>query len=136
MTSYSKFLFAITFFVLTSCQVQTEFNAEKWKQEVDGTYPNRFQMIKDILSKNLLKEKNELEMETLLGKSYSVDSSNQDRKEFSYQVQIAYGWDIDPRFYSNLVLTMNNETGKIIKVEFIESEDRRSWLEKLTTSKY
>lgn len=137
MTAHWKTLvLAIIFCASTSCRFQTEFDSEKWQQELDGTYPYRFQMVDDILTKGFLNGKGESEVGKILGEPSFVDSVNEDVKELGYQIQVAYGWDIDAKYHSNLILTFNVKTKKVIKFEYKASEDRRTWLEKLTSNKY
>lgn len=50
--------------------------------------------------------------------------------------KIAYGWDIDPKFQSYLQITYDIKMKKVLKTQFIETDDKRSFIEKITTSKF
>jgi hypothetical protein len=112
---------------------QADFNSEKWKYSYDGAYPNRPKMIKTIIESDLIKEKNISEIEQVLGLPNNIDTTENGTVKLTFYVQESFGWNIDPLYTTNLILDLDNKTKKVKEIKFIESEDRRSWIEKLTT---
>jgi len=130
---YSIIIFLILLGFLFGCQNQMEFESEKWKYRYDISYPNRPKMIKSITESKILENKSLNEVENLLGVPNWIDTTQNGYLKLIYQVQESYGWDIDPLYTSILIIELDTITEKVKNINFHESEDRRTWLEKITT---
>ena len=124
------------FFIASSCNETKQFDSKEWRTSLDGTYPHRHEMIESLLNDSTMLGTEESELLKILGQPNSEGRDSLNRKTFHYDVQIAYGWNIDPLYYSFLLIAFNPETNQVDKIEFKESEDKRSFIEKITTRKY
>jgi hypothetical protein len=130
------YILTLTFFTVSSCNQTKQFDSKEWKTSLDGTYPHRHEMIESLLNDSTMLEKEKPELLKILGQPNFKGRDSLNRKTFHYDIQIAYGWNIDPLYYSYLFIAFDPETNQVEKIEVIESEDRRSFIEKITTGKY
>ncbi|WP_324024850.1 hypothetical protein QSV08_16705 [Maribacter sp. BPC-D8] len=112
---------------------QTDFDSVKWKSKYDGFYPQRKKMVKSLIDSELLFNNSQEHVIEILGPTDSKDTLNNGNIELTYNVQESYGWDIDPRYTVNLKLQIDTTNNTVVLINLVESEDRRSLLEKITT---
>ena len=105
--------------LLTSCSKKIDFNSGIWK-ESDVTLDTRLMMIDDLLKKEYLINKTEIEISELIGHSARLNTINGNRNKY-YPVFEKYGWDIDPEEMIFLEIHFNekevSDTVKIFKTK-------------------
>jgi hypothetical protein len=103
-----QFIFLPLTLTLFSCQTQQKFDKTKWAEVADlKTFPNRKYMIDDLVNNYQLKGKKYSEIVKLLDKPQSkLDST----MEIYYDIDIAYGTDIDPIYSKTLSITFDKDT--------------------------
>ena len=106
MTKYLIiFLLILTLF---SCQRQQKFERAKWAKVADlMTFPNRKFMIDDLIKNYQIKGKKYNNIVELLGEPQSnLDSTLQ----VFYDIDVDYGWDIDPVYTKILLIVFDKDT--------------------------
>ena len=103
-----QFIFLSLTLTLFSCQSQQKFDREKWAEIADlMTFPNRKYMIDDLVKSYQLKGKKYSEIVELLDKPQSkLDST----MEIYYDIDVDYGFDIDPIYSKILSITFDKDT--------------------------
>ena len=103
-----QFIFLSLTLTLFSCQSQQRFDKEKWAEIADlMTFPNRKHMIDDLVKNYQLKGKKYSEIVELLDKPQSkLDST----MEIYYDIDVDYGFDIDPIYSKTLSITFDKDT--------------------------
>ena len=93
---------------LLSCQRQQKFDKAKWAEVADlMTFPNRKYMIDDLIKNYQLKGRKYNEIVKLLNEPQSkLDSTLQ----IFYDINVDYGWDIDPVYSKTLNISFNKDT--------------------------
>ena len=103
-------LFNTALFILTlvSCHTKQKFDKTKWAEVADlMTFPNRKNMIDDLVQNYQLKGKTYQELTELLGRPQSrLDSTLQ----VYYDIDIDYGFDIDPVYTKTLSIQFDKDT--------------------------
>lgn len=99
------FAFVATIF---SCRQKQKFDKTQWDEVADlMTFPNRKYMIDDLVQNYQLKGKTFSELVELLGPPQSkLDST----LEVFYDIDIDYGWDIDPVYTKTLFIAFDKDT--------------------------
>lgn len=113
-------------FSLMSCNTTSikdvKFNSELWKSSGGESLllDTRIRMVDDLLSKELLLNKNEATIENLLGFSSSFNKGDTTNTKY-YEVQEVYKLDIDPDklFFLEVIF---NEKGISKKVRLVETK--------------
>lgn len=100
-------LLAITV-TIYSCQQKQKFEKTKWAEVADlMTFPHRKYMIDDLVQNYQLKGKTYHELVELLGQPQSkLDSTLQ----VFYDIDVDYGWDIDPVYTKTLSIVFDKDT--------------------------
>ena len=94
--------------MLFSCRIEKKFDKEKWVEVADlMTFPNRKYMINDLVKNFQLKGKTYNEIIELLGQSQSDMNSEH---QIFYDVDINYGFDIDPVYTKILLLQFDKDS--------------------------
>jgi hypothetical protein len=88
--------------VLFSCKQQKKFSREGWRQRTDMYHEERTYMIDDLLQGHPLKGQPRHHVLYLLGEPELEDSAR-----MYYEVDVDYGWDIDPVYTKTLILHLN-----------------------------
>lgn len=98
---YQIIFLGLTIFLFSSCNMNNEFDSNKWKQKgVDWwTTDVREKMVDNLIESNILKGMNEEQVINLLGQP-EYSKSN----KFEYLIREKYGYDIDPEYISNLII--------------------------------
>ena len=96
---------AVTLF---SCQRKEKFDKARWAEVGDAmTFPNRKYMIDDLIQNHQLKGKTYHDLVKLLGQPQSeIDSTLQ----VFYDIDVDYGWDIDPVYTKTLSIVFDKDT--------------------------
>lgn len=91
-----------------SCQQKQKFDKMKWAEVADlMTFPHRKYMIDDLVQNCQLKGKTYHEVVELLGQPQSkLDSTLQ----VFYDIDVDYGWDIDPVYTKTLSIVFDKDT--------------------------
>ncbi|MDR2011381.1 MAG: hypothetical protein LBQ22_12955 [Bacteroidales bacterium] len=126
-------IFLCVLIIFTACSSDGHFDSEKWKYKYDMAYPYRPDMIQSIINSELLTNKKFYEVLDLLGEPNNTDTIDNCKISCIYEVQESYGWNIDPLYRSWLVIEFNLKTNETESVEFMQTEDKRSILEKIFT---
>lgn len=106
MTRQSTLIFlALT---LLSCRTHKKFDKTKWAEVADlMTFPNRKYMIDDLVENYQLKGKKYNNLVELLGEPQSnLDST----LKIFYDIDIDYGYDIDPVYTKTLSIVFDKDT--------------------------
>jgi len=107
----SNFIIVSFIFILlaTSCNHNTKFDSERWKQKsVDWQMSDvRENMVDDLIESDTLLGMNRDEVIDLLGKSEYPDD-----KGLTYLIREKYGSDIDPEYISYLTVEFDS-SGKV-----------------------
>jgi hypothetical protein len=101
----------LLFIIITtnySCHPKQKFDKEKWAEVAElMTFPNRKYMIDDLVQNYQLKGKTYHEIVELLGQPQSnLDSTLQ----VFYDIDVDYGWDIDPVYSKTLTILFDKDT--------------------------
>jgi len=108
------------------------FDSKKWKSDKIGHKNLRLKMVKDLVdSKFIIGIKLDSVVE-LLGEEYYPEKSELNNK-VSFIIKESYGFDIDPKYRSYLMVETDISTKRVLKVEYLETEDRRTLIEKIFT---
>jgi hypothetical protein len=101
-------LYLVLVITLYSCQEKQFFDKAKWAEVADlMTFPNRKYMIDDLVKNYQLKGKKYAEIITLLDQPQSKLDSNM---AILYDIEIDYGWDIDPVYSKTLTIFFDKDT--------------------------
>ena len=94
--------------MLFSCQKKQKFDKEKWTEVADlMSFPNRKYMIDDLIKNYKFKGKKYSEIVELLNQPQSkLDST----REIYYDIDVDYGFDIDPIYSKTLSITFDKDT--------------------------
>lgn len=100
--------FFFSILICSSCQTKQKFDKLKWRESGDMmTFPNRKYMIDDVVKKHELKGKRYNEIVELLDKpQHELDTTMQ----IIYDVDIDYGFDIDPVYIKRLSIDFDMDT--------------------------
>jgi len=103
-----QFFFLLLVATFYSCQTKQKFDKAKWAEVADlMTFPNRKYMIDDLVKNYQLKGKNYNEIVELLDQPQSkLDST----MEIFYDIDVDYGWDIDPVYSKTLTILFDKDT--------------------------
>ncbi len=99
----------------TSCKKHVPFDSEKWKA-ASGEWimtEKRFLMTQDLLNRQLLLDKTQVEIDSMLGSSFSLQ--NGEESKHYYKVQDVYSWDdIDPELiYLEISFNENKKSSSV-----------------------
>lgn len=104
-TVVSSLLFMV---IICSCQRKQKFDKARWLEVGDlMTFPNRNNMIDDLVNNYNLKGKTFKEVTDLLGQPQYSSSSTMD---VGYKIDEDYGSDIDPVYTKTLFIQFNKDT--------------------------
>ena len=92
------------FTLLVSCN--SKFDKVKWTKHIDGDYPERDDMLDDLIKNNQLKGISYRQLVDLLGKP----DYDKDDNVYYYQIVVDFGHDIDPVYVKNLELQLNKDS--------------------------
>ena len=116
-----------------SCD-ERKFNSNQWITDAPAGYKERNGMVEDLISSGILLHKGQLEIHKLLGIPNYIDSTMTGKIiSIGYTTNLSYGFDIDPKFVSDLVIEFDTLTNKTVNVKIESSVDKRSWIEKILT---
>lgn len=87
---------------------QAKFNKETWNDRDDFFYANRKIMVTDLMESHLREGMPYQEVIELLGKPEKY--SNMEVNEIAYEIEVDYGWNIDPVSGSNLIIKLANDS--------------------------
>ena len=100
----------------------TKFNYDynRWMQLDDIVYPNRSEMVDDIIKNLKLRGQNLHEIRKLLG-----EPNHQENNEIGYKIEEDYGTDIDPIASTELLLKFNKDSfvTEVTKVKWKKTAD-------------
>jgi len=114
--------------------IKTKFDKVIWANDDPTCYDYRRKMVSDLITNQLLKNKNKNEIIEILGQPDWIDTTITCKtKELGYTVRISYGFDIDPRCTEYLEITIDTNTNKAIDISHI-TYDNRNLLEKILTN--
>jgi len=131
MNKIRNHIVVLLLMLLCSCTSQ-KFDKTLWLNDDPTCYPQRRAMADDLIQSRILIGKSNMEIEHLLGKDGSVDTTNTGKiQSISYPILIRYGFDIDPRYWEDLRIRFDTLKQKTMSIEIIKSEDSRSFLEKI-----
>jgi hypothetical protein len=100
-----RYLLIVLTVCLISCQQNKKFDKEKWAELGDlGTYPNRQSMLDDLISSHKLVGRSFSETIDLLGEPVF---SNGQANTFHYDIDVDYGYDIDPIYVKTMSFQFN-----------------------------
>lgn len=108
MNIKSVLILFILMSTLCSCRSRQKFNKAEWGEMADlMMFPNRKYMIDDLVDNYQLKGLTYQEIVELLGPPQSKLDSN---LETYYDIDIDYGWDIDPVYTKMLDIKFDQDT--------------------------
>ncbi|MBD1393082.1 hypothetical protein [Mucilaginibacter glaciei] len=100
----NKYYLMILLFALSSCQ--QKFDKNLWSERNDlGMYPNRKSMLDDVVKNHKIKGQSYKQIIELLGKSTGLEDN-----KLYYNIITDYGWDIDPIYAKDLIITFNRDS--------------------------
>lgn len=117
LQSLTRILLVLTI-CLAGCSRSVSFEKSGWQKKVDWDYPNRDAMVQDLLDTHKLMGLTMRAITELLGEADNIDPTGR-RNSLSYQIEIDFGWDIDP-VYTKYLLLEFNEDSIVTKVELLE----------------
>jgi hypothetical protein len=135
MNSIIKNIVLFTIITLnTNCgnEKGIEFESKKWISDKIGHNNTREKMIGDLIKSELLIGIKFDSVVNLLGNEFYKYESETNRK-VTFTIKESYGFDIDPLFTKDLIVEIDKKTERILSVEYSESKDRRSFIEKIFT---
>ena len=119
--------------ILFGCENnELTFDSEKWKSDKIGHKKLRLKMTKDLIHSKVLIGIKFDSVINLLGNEFYPRESKLSKK-VAFTVKESYGFDIDPLYTSHIIIETDKLTESVLSVEFEETEDRRSWIEKMFT---
>ncbi len=125
-------LFFTTVLLIGCNNNELVFDSKKWKSDKIGHKNLRLKMVKDLVDSELLIGIKLDSVVELLGGEYYPQKSELNNK-VSFTIKESYGFDIDPKYCSHLIIETDISTKRVLKVEYIETEDRRTLIEKIFT---
>ena len=104
-----KYLSLLFCFLLFSCSKQIPFDKNKWNIKDDiSNYVYRKEMIDDLLSRNIMFDKDISELETLFG---SLEVEHEGKHNVIIQnIETDFGSDIDPISRLDLVIYLDKDS--------------------------
>lgn len=102
------FTFLSLSIMFISCQTEQKFDKIKWAEVADlMTFPNRKYMINDLVKNYKIKGESYIRIIDLL----SQPQSNMNHKhEVFYDIEVDYGFDIDPIYTKVLILQFSKDS--------------------------
>ncbi|MDA8692760.1 hypothetical protein N9L92_01770 [Saprospiraceae bacterium] len=99
--------------IVCNCNSKQEFNSKEWnKKSVDWWMTDiREKMVDDLIFSDTLIKLSKIEVIKLLGQP-----ENNSSFELKYLIREKYGFDIDPKYITMLIIKFD-EKGKVIKCE-------------------
>jgi hypothetical protein len=95
--------------VILSCSQNRRFDQYAWGEKGDlGIYPNRDEMLKDLMNNHQLKGLAYKQLVELLGEP--ENNSDAEPNVAYYNVVTDYGRDIDPVYVKNLQVKFNSDS--------------------------
>lgn len=95
--------------VILSCNQNRKFDNSAWREKGDlGTFPNREEMLKDLMNNHQLKGLTYKQLMELLGKP--ENDSDAEPNVACYNIVTDYGRDIDPVYIKNLQVKFNADS--------------------------
>lgn len=124
-------LFCLPLLFACKNNIDIKFDRNRWLNDDPNFYLCRRYMTNNIINDGLLINKSSFEVDSILGKPNSTDTTLAGHPiKFYYTTQLSYGFDIDCKFYKELIILVDTLTDKVSKVELYESPDRRSFIER------
>jgi len=95
--------------LLSSCaDPSIDFKKESWNERSDLIYSNRSKMLRSLLADHLTEGMTRIQVTQLLGRPENW--SNIPTNEIGYEIEVDYGWNIDPVKGKNLLLQFSDDS--------------------------
>lgn len=92
--------------LLTLCSCQQKFDKKLWdEQSSEGIHLNRKSMLNDVVENHKIKGQSYNQIIEMLG-----DSTGLEDNKLYYNIITDYGWDIDPVYSKDLIITFNRDS--------------------------
>lgn len=99
--------FLIIFCMLPFFSCKQKFDRAAWDDKIDWDYPQRNDMVDDLINNHKLKGLSYKKLVAYLG---PAERSMEDSTKVYYQVLMDFGWDIDPVHTKYLVFKLNKDS--------------------------
>ncbi|MBF9253368.1 hypothetical protein I2I11_08695 [Pontibacter sp. 172403-2] len=95
--------------ILASCGAkEVEFDKTTWNDREDFLYANRKIMVTDLMENHLHEGMTYQKVTNLLGEPENY--ADMDYNKIAYQIEVDYGWNIDPVSGSYLIIELANDS--------------------------